>query len=329
MSKSKANIEWDDTILPFQLDKTDVRGRVARLDGLLNTIFDQHNYPLEVCSALAEAVVLTALIGPTIKLRWKLSLQIRGDGPIRILATDYYGPQSDGEPARIRAYASFDEDRLANETGTPFEKIGKGVFAVLIDQGKDMQPYQGLTPLTCGSLAACASTYFAQSEQLPTDFSISIGQSSTQDECNVWRAGGVMVQMMPKASPFAATSVSTDAQQLLQADDIVPEDREDGWNRATMHLQTVEETELVGPYVSPKTLLNRLFHEDQPRVFPVQTVEFGCSCSAEKVRFTMSMYSAKDIKTMTADNGMVTADCQFCTSHYELDPKTLGFDAKS
>ncbi len=144
--ENKAKIEWDDTILPFQLDKSDVRGRMARLDGLLNTILEQHNYPLEVSAILAEAVVLTALIGPTVKLRWKLSLQIRGDGPIRILATDYYGPKNEGEPARIRAYASFDKDRLATEQGTPFEKIGKGIFGVLIDQGPDMTPYQGMTP---------------------------------------------------------------------------------------------------------------------------------------------------------------------------------------
>ncbi len=328
MSEIEAKIEWDDTILPFQLDRSDIRGRVARLDGLLNTILGQHNYPLEVSAMLAEAVILTALIGPTIKLRWKLSLQIRGDGPIRILATDYYGPQKEGEPARIRAYASFDETRLATENGTPFEKIGKGIFGILIDQGTDMQPYQGMTPLEGGSLAACASTYFAQSEQLPTDFAISVGQSSTANEKDKWRAGGVMVQMMPKASPFVAVSDDKKEISVLQADDLVSEDREDDWNRAIMHLQTVDETELVGPYISPETLLKRLYHEDLPRVFPIQHAEFGCSCGPEKVRSTMSMYSAKDIEKMTAENGMVTADCQFCGSHYELDPKTLGFDAK-
>jgi molecular chaperone Hsp33 len=328
MSDTEAHIDWDDTILPFQLDRSDIRGRVARLDGLLNTILGQHNYPLEVSAMLAEAVVLTALIGPTIKLRWKLSLQIRGDGPIRILATDYYGPQEEGEPARIRAYASFDKDRLAAQTGTPFKKIGKGVFGILIDQGTDMQPYQGMTPLEGGSLAACASTYFAQSEQLPTDFAISVGQSSTANEKDEWRAGGVMVQMMPKESPFVAVSDDKKEISVLQAGDLVSEDREDGWKRAIMHLQTVDATELVGPYISPETLLKRLYHEDQPRVFPVQMAEFGCSCGPEKVRSTMSMYSAKDIEKMTAENGMVTADCQFCGSHYELDPKTLGFDAK-
>lgn len=137
-------IIWDDTILPFQLDNADVRGRVARLDGALDEILGQHNYPTAVAGLVAEAVLLTAMIGQTIGLRWKLSLQIRGNGPIRLIATDYFAAERDGEPAKIRAYASFDEERLAEAEGTPFENIGKGMFAVLIDQGAGMQPYQAL-----------------------------------------------------------------------------------------------------------------------------------------------------------------------------------------
>ena len=89
-------IAWDDTILPFQLDRADVRGRVARLDAVLETILGQHAYPAPVAALMAEAVLLTALIGQTIRLRWRLSLQIRGQGAVRLIATDYFGPTADG-----------------------------------------------------------------------------------------------------------------------------------------------------------------------------------------------------------------------------------------
>ncbi len=85
-------IIWDDTVLPFQLDRSDIRGRVARLDGVLDQVLKQHAYPAPIEALVAEATLLTALIGQTIKLRWKLSLQIRGKGPARLIATDYYGP---------------------------------------------------------------------------------------------------------------------------------------------------------------------------------------------------------------------------------------------
>ena len=93
-------------------------------------------------------------------------------------------------------------------------------------------------------------------------------------------------------------------------------------------LDTVEEIELIGPSVSPTDLLVRLFHEEGPRAFDAQPVRFGCSCSEDKVRQTMSIYSQADIRKMTTPEGIVTADCQFCGAHYEMDPKTLGFQAE-
>src|SRR5210317_703711 len=117
-------IAWDDTVLPFQLDASDMRGRVARLDGVLNGILKQHDYPPQVEALVAEMALLTALIGQTIKLRWKLSLQVQTNGPVRMIATDYYGPTKEGDPARIRAYASFDADRITD--AAPFDQLGDG-----------------------------------------------------------------------------------------------------------------------------------------------------------------------------------------------------------
>ncbi|NNK79168.1 MAG: Hsp33 family molecular chaperone HslO [Litoreibacter sp.] len=320
-------IAWDDTVLPFQLDLADIRGRIARLDGVLDQVLAQHNYPAVVEAMVAEAALLTALIGQTIKLRWKLSLQIRGDGPLRLIATDYYGPTDDGEPARLRAYASFDEEKL-DPSGIPFTQIGKGFFAILIDQGNDMTPYQGITPLAGGSLSHCAETYFAQSEQLPTRFALTYGQNQEPGAPISWRAGGVMLQHMPKASPLMGGEGGSGEDGLLNAADILDGDASENWNRANVLLNTVEELELIGPSVAPTDLLVRLFHEERPVVFDAQPVKFGCTCSEDKVRQSMSIYSARDIGHMTKDDGTLTADCQFCGAHYVMDPTTLGFEAE-
>lgn len=322
-------IAWDDSVLPFQLDHSDIRGRVARLDGVLDGILKQHDYPPVVEALVAEMALLTALIGQTVKLRWKLSLQVQSKGPVRMIATDYYGPTDDGEPARIRAYASYDAVRLT--PGTPFEQVGDGYFAIMIDQGKGMKPYQGITPLAGGALKACAESYFAQSEQIPTRFALSFGKSTEPGQPEHWRAGGVMIQHMPKASPFAQGEGGSGEAGLLTASDLVQdgEDGEDGenWNRVNILLDSVEDMELIGPQVPPTELLVRLFHEERPRVFDVQPVRFGCTCSADRVRQSLSIYSAKDIEKMTTPEGLVTADCQFCGAHYELDPETVGFEA--
>lgn len=313
-----SQITWDDTVLPFQLDRANVRGRVARLDGVLEKVLEQHNYPPQIEALIAEIALLTALIGQTIKLRWKLSIQVRGDGPARILAADFYAPETEGAPARIRAYASFDPDRLDPDQN-PFSQIGKGYFAILIDQGEGNEPYQGITPLDKSSLSACAETYFDQSEQIPTRFELAFGRSQLAGDSERWRAGGMMLQHMPKASPLM---VGADAPIILQDDD-----NDENWSRANILLDTVDQLELIGPTVTPTDLLLRLFHDERPRVFDPQAVEFGCTCSEARVRKSLSIYSAKDIAHMTTDDGIVTADCQFCGAHYQFDPKTLGFEA--
>ena len=320
-----AEIDWDDTVLPFQLDKSDMRGRVARLDGVLSGVLKQHAYPPVVEALVAEMTLLTALIGQTVKLRWKLSLQVQSKGAVRMIATDYYGPENEGDAARIRAYASFDAEKLT--TGNPMDQIGEGYFAILIDQGEGTQPYQGITPLSGTSLSESAEAYFAQSEQLPTKFTLSYGRATEPGVAEHWRAGGIMLQHMPKASPFVATEGGTKEAGLLVAADLVSGETEENWTRVNFHLDTVEDLELIGPTITPATLLTRLFHEENPRIFDAQRVEFGCSCSEEKVRQSLSIYSAKDIETMTTEAGKVTADCQFCGAHYVLDAKTVGFDA--
>lgn len=324
------NIAWDDTVLPFQLDRADIRGRVARLDGVLDQVLNQHSYPPVIEALVAEMALLTALIGQSVKLRWKLSLQVRGKGAARLIATDYYGPSEEGQPARIRAYASYDKERL-DLTAAPFSQIGEGYFAVMIDQGEGMVPYQGFTPIAGGSLGACAETYFAQSEQLPTRFMLTFGQSQVPGSAARWRAGGVMLQHMPSigGTREVAAEAGSGEGGLLTHADILAGNEAENWTRANMLLETVEELEMIGPSVSPTELLVRLFHEEGPRVYDAQPVQFGCSCSEDKVRQTMSIYSQKDIQKMTTEEGVVTADCQFCSAHYEMDPKTLGFEAKN
>jgi molecular chaperone Hsp33 len=184
-------------------------------------------------------------------------------------------------------------------------------------------PYQGITPISGGSLSACAETYFAQSEQLPTRFATSFGLSSKPGGRETWRGGGVMVQHMPKASPFASGGGSGE-DGLLLASDIVSGDDAENWNRVNLLLDTVEEIELVGPSGASDRSSGAALSRGGAAGLRPQPVDFGCTCSEDRVRRSLSIYSAKDIAQMTTDEGIVTADCQFCGAHYELDPEDAG-----
>ncbi|MGG7566613.1 Hsp33 family molecular chaperone HslO [Rhodovulum sp. DZ06] len=322
----------EDVVLPFQLDAADVRGRAARLDGTLVRMLEGHDYPPVVAGLAAEIALITALMGQAMKLRWRLSLQVRGDGPIRLLATDWFAPTKEGEPATIRAYAGYDPERL-DLLAPAYPQIGRGIFGMIIDQGMGMQPYQGMTPLSGQSLADCAETYFAQSEQIATRIIVTMSEVETPEAGRTWRGGGVMLQQMPKPgmSKRAPAEGGSGEGGLLSSADVAAmggEDHAEKWNRVNMLLDTVEQSELLGPEVTMETLLLRLFHEETPRVWDKQPVAFGCTCSADKVVAALHQYSAKDIGHMTNDEGKLTADCQFCGKHYEFDPKTLGFQAE-
>ena len=199
----------------------------------------------------------------------------------------------------------------------------------MLDQGPGTTPYQGFTPIEGQSLSTCAETYFAQSEQLPTRFAVTFGKSQQPGREARWRAGGMMLQHMPQVGGTVAAEAGSGSGGLLTHADILGGAEAENWNRVNVLLDTVEDLELIGPSVSPTELLVRLFGAEQPRVFDATPVRFGCSCSPDKVRSTMSIYSQKDISKMTTADGLVTADCQFCGAHYEFDPKTLGFEAES
>lgn len=317
--------DGSDTVLPFQLDRLDVRGRIARLDTAIDTILTQHDYPTPISGLLAEATLLTVLIGQTMKLRDRFSIQARGKGAVTLLATDYFAPRREGDPARIRAYAGYDKAAFAESGLEGLALLGEGVMGVTIDQGSGQQPYQGITPLSGETLAECMEIYFAQSEQIATRFAVTSAFASEPGRAPGWRAGGVVIQHMPKASPLmpgadaaAPGDTPSGTDGLMSAEDVaalggVPDD----WNTAALKLATVEAHELLGPHVAPDALLLRLFHEDAPRVYAPQAVAFGCTCDAGALRALLSRYDDDALADM-AENGHIIADCQFCGAHYSF-----------
>ncbi len=165
----------DDHVLPFQLDALGVRGRLVRLGPALDAIIERHGYPPAVARPLAEAMVLCACLATSLKYDGIFTLQITGDGPIRLLVTDL---TNDGA---LRGYALFDSWKLAialgaGKTEAPDGYVpklfGQGRLTFTVDQGQHTERYQGVVPLEGATLADCAHTYFRQSEQLPTGIKI-------------------------------------------------------------------------------------------------------------------------------------------------------------
>jgi len=293
----------DNQVQPFQIEGMDVRGRAVRLGTEIDGILSTHNYPEPVSKLLGEVLAMAALLGSFLKFDGIMTIQTKGDGPVNMLVADYMSP------GIIRGYARFDEAALnaAGEGVTSGALLGKGHMAMTIDQGKDMERYQGIVELTGADISDAAKTYFISSEQLPTALRLAAGRDPVT---NHWRAGGIMVQHLTR---------SEEGKERLDVERTV-EGSEDAWRRVTLLMETVKPDELMDRSLSLHDLLFRLYHEDGVRVFPSIPIKRGCRCSEDKIRDVIATFSKDDIDHMLEDDGMIRADCEFCGAVYEIKP---------
>ena len=190
-----------DAVRPFAVEALDVRGRAVALGPVLENIISRHDYPEPVSRLLAEAIVLTSLLGTSLKFDGRFTLQTQTDGPVSMLVVDFSTPDA------IRACATFDrelvEELMAGGKATQETLLGRGHLAMTIDQGRHMQRYQGLVELDGISLEEVARRYFERSEQIPTEVRLSVGELFTRKEgegpVKSWTAGGILVQFLPEA----------------------------------------------------------------------------------------------------------------------------------
>src|SRR5512135_2002299 len=140
----------DDIVTPFEVAKLDLRGRVVRLGPVVDEILERHDYPQPIAKLVGEAIVLTVMLGSALKIDGRFILQTQTDGPVRMLVVDFTAP------GKVRACARFDKDRvaaaIASGDASGAALLGNGHLAMTIDQGPDMNRYQGLVALDGGSL---------------------------------------------------------------------------------------------------------------------------------------------------------------------------------
>ena len=317
--RAPSSVPVDDAVIPFEVNALDLRGRMTRMGPALDEILHKHDYPPAVGKLLGEAIVLTTLLGSSLKFEGRFILQTQSDGPVSFLIVDFQAPD------RLRAYARYDT-RRPSEAKDSGSLLGKGHLAMTIDQGPDMSRYQGLVALDGGGLEEAAHEYFLRSEQIPTRVRIAVGEEFRGGEGGKhrWRAGGILMQFLPKAPERAR-------QPDLHPGDapeghvphIVAED--DAWVEGQSLIATVEDVELIDPDLSGERLLYRLFHERGVRVFKPLPLQARCSCSREAVSAMLKSFGAKDRADMVKD-GKVVVTCEFCSSVYEFTPAEAGVE---
>jgi molecular chaperone Hsp33 len=265
-------------------------------------VLSRHAYPAAVANLLGEACVLAALVGASLKFEGRLIVQAQGDGPVAYVVADYDTVGS------LRGYCRFDAERLARLTDQVARPgagamLGDGAFILTLDQGPDMERHQGVTAIEGETLAACAETYFAQSEQTPTRVFLAVGQADVGDGPR-WRAGGLLIQNIAEDDARSST--------------------QEAWTRAQAFIETVGEDELIDPTISAQTLLWRLFHEDGVRLFAPLALSGFCRCSPEAITAMLGSFPPEERAQMVEADGRIKVTCEYCSRVYEVAPEAVG-----
>jgi molecular chaperone Hsp33 len=285
-------------LLGFTLPKRGARGRVVRLERTLSDILATHAYSDAIATLVGEALVLAALLGDLLRPgEGQLTLQARGDGPVKLLVADW----RDGE---VRAYAAQELDRRFADR--PGERpslgalLGKGYLAITLDQTLAAERYQGIVDLGDQCLEEAAGTYFSTSEQVPTVVRLAAGRDSE----GRWTAGGLVLQSLSRGEEGAAR---------LHVDGVNPD-----WAHVATLAGSVRPAELVDPALPLDDLLWRLFHEEQVRVLPERPVTRGCRCSEAHILTVLSQFPEEERREMRNAQGQISVDCEFCSRQFLL-----------
>jgi len=298
-----------DLVIPYQVERAGLRGRLLRLGPLLNRILKRHGYPPAVSFLLGEIVALTGLLGSTLKYDGAFTLQAHGKGPVRIVVADM---TSDGE---LRAYAQFDREAVAGIEGGGAAMpalLGQGHLALTADQGPEKERYQGIVALEGATLTDCIHHYFRQSEQIQAAIKVALAPPWEGGPAGAgWRAGAIMIQRLPGSGP--RPDIAADINADLD---------EENWREAVTLMASVTDEELVDPRLPPDRLLYRLFQEPGVRMFQPRGLVDGCRCSRDRVAGALMAFPKAEVLDMM-DDGVVSVKCEFCGEAYEFDEPAL------
>lgn len=266
----------------FMIEDSTVRGEIVLLEGSLQNIFAKHPYPIEIQGLLGELLTASVLLASTIKINGSLIIQARGGHPVDLLMVECDTSRN------VRALA-----RWSGKTeGLGFRELLNGSNLVITLDPKQGERYQGIVPLQGNSLAESIEFYFQQSEQLATRLWLTQGGG---------RAAGLILQQLPFNSEV----------QLSK------EQNEEDWHRLTLLADTLTKEEQL--HLHPQVLLQRLFHEEDVRLFAPSEVQFNCSCSQSRFASALASLGRDELEDIVREQGQITTTCEFCNQTYTFD----------
>ena len=271
-----------DALQRFVFDNTPIRGNIVHLNHTFNTALQHQNCPPVLRAALGELMAASALLAATLKMQGALVLQVQGKGLVKLLVVECNADLSMRATAKWASDSSIDELSAADF----IDLIGEGHFVITLDPKDGGQTYQGVVPLEGNSISEILQNYMQRSEQIETRIWLACDQQS---------AAGMLLQKLPDQ----------------------PEQDADAWTRTGYLAETMRQEELLG--LEPEDLLQRLFNQEDVRLFDAQQVKFHCSCSRSSVSAMLQLLGQQEVESIIEERDSIEVHCDFCNKDYEFD----------
>ncbi len=257
-----------------------VRGELVALSETYQQVLANHSYPAVVQRLLGEMLVATSLLTATLKFDGDITVQLQGDGPLKLAVINGDNQQQMRGVARLQGEIA--------DGASLRDMVGNGYMVITISPSEG-ERYQGIVDLAGESIAACLENYFQQSEQLPTRLFIRTGQVDGQAA-----AGGLLLQVLP-----AQDGNSDDFDHLAQL------------------TATVKAEELFT--LPANEVLYRLYHQEEVTLYEPQPVSFRCTCSRRRCADALVTIAPEEIEEMLQQDGHIDMHCDYCGNHYLFD----------
>ena len=277
-------LEEEDVLHRFLLERSGVRGVLVRLDDTWRAVRGRADYPPVLAELLGETLAAAALFTGHAKIDGRLSIQLKGSGALRTVFAEC--TQRGGDTGSLRGLAHWHEPL---PSALPPHSLGEdAMLAITIESepegAREPTRYQGLVGLQAETLSQAFESYFVQSEQLPTRLLL------TADD---GRAVGLMLQLLPGHEGDA-----------------------DAWPRAQALFDTLGAEELRTS--APADVLYRLFHQEGVRLLASQPMAFACACSRERVGQVL-LRLGRDEAFAALQGERAEVICEFCNQRYHFD----------
>ena len=279
-----------DTIQRFVFENTPVRGNFVNLTQTLQEALHQQTIPTGLKCALGELMAASALLAATLKMNGALVMQIQSKGALKLLVVECTSEA--GATLKIRATAKWRGD--ITDQQNLFELLEHGQFMITLDPKDGNQAYQGIVALEGDSISTVLENYMLRSEQIDTKIWLC---------CDGHSAAGMLIQKLPET--------------MNQVTKTYGDEDVDTWNRVGHLADTVTNEELL--QLPAETLLTRLFHQEDVRLYEGRTVAYHCPEDWPKIRTMLRNLGAEELRAILDEQGEILVKDEICHREYRLD----------